>query len=146
MNNEQKEFGKQDLNNLELIIERAMSGKHIQDKFLRNLMEAEVAILYRKGLKKVLKGFEKTLNAMQADYLVSIEAGANFFETLITYAQFVQCYRFYQDEIKLVSDLLVEYYNYVFDNRLLKTLLGYERPDEDLVPYTKYGRSTDDHR
>lgn len=129
--------------NLEIIISRAMSGIHVQDKFLRSIPEFSVALVYRKGLKKILKGFEKTLLAMQADYLKAIEDGSNLFETMIMYAQFYQCYRYYSDEIKIVTNLMKEYHYYVFDNKVIKTLLGYVRPDEDLVPYTKKGRSTD---
>ena len=143
-NNKQIKSLKDVTENLEIIISRAMSGVHVQDKFLRSLPEFSVALVYRKGLKKILRGFEKTLLAMQADYLAAIEDGSNLFETMIMYTQFYQCYKYYSDEIKIVTNLMKEYYNYVFDNRVLKTLLGYVRPEEDLVPYTKKGRSTDD--
>lgn len=143
MESEKEKYTLPGLEELDLIIERAMHGKHLQDKFLRNLMEANVALLYRNGLKRIARGFKKTLDALQADYLVAVEENSGLFEKLITYAQLLQCYKFYVDEIKIVSDLLKEYYNYVFDNRVLKTLLGYERPDEDLVPYTKKGRTED---
>lgn len=129
--------------NLEVIVERAMSGIHVQDKYLKSLAEFSVALVYKKGLKKIIKGFKKTLLAMQADYLKAVEDGSNLFETMIMYAQFYQCYKYYSDEIKIVTNLMKEYHYYVFDNRVIKTLLGYVRPDEDLVPYTKKGRSTD---
>ena len=33
-----------------------------------------------------------------------------------------------------------DYHYYVFDGRVIKSLMGYKRPEEDLVPYTKHGR------
>ena len=142
-NNKQIKSLKDVTENLEVIVGRALSGVHVQDKYLKSLAEFSVALVYKKGLKKIINGFKKTLLAMQADYLKAVEDGSNLFETMIMYAQFYQCYKYYSDEIKIVTNLMKEYHYYVFDNRVIKTLLGYVRPDEDLVPYTKKGRSTD---
>ena len=127
--------------NLSVIIDRALAGVHVQDKFLKSVAEFSVAYLYRAGLKKILKGFKQSIQKCQADYLYAVSTGANVFESLIVYAQFCQCFEFYKEEIRMVTELMKEYHYYMFDGRVIKSLLGYERPEEDLVPYTKHGRS-----
>lgn len=132
--------------NLALIIDAAMSGKHIQEEFIRSIDEFNVASAYRTGLLKILKGFNQAVRHCQRDYIKSVEDGSNIFESLIIYLQFKQCQEFYKTEIKLVSDLMTEYFNYVCAGNIISTLLGVRRPEKDLVKYTKYGRPNDDRR
>lgn len=143
MENNEKHFKslKDVTENLAIIVDRALSGIHVQDKFLKSIDEFSVALLYRSGIKKILKGFKKTLIKSQEDYLSSVADGSNLFGSMIIWSQFRQCYEFYKEELRLTTELLKDYHYYMFDGKIIKSLLGYVRPEEDLVPYTKHGRS-----
>lgn len=142
MENDNKHFKslKDVTENLQVIIDRALAGIHVQDKFLKSVAEFSVALLYRSGIKKILKGFKKTLEKAQGDYIISVVNGSNLFSSMIIWAEFRQCYEFYKEELRLVTELLKDYHYYMFDGRVIKSLLGYVRPEEDLVPYDKHGR------
>lgn len=76
--------------------------------------------------------FKKLYNSTYKSYLTQVEAGNPDLETLMALKQFKICTDFYDDETKILDDMLSEYTEYILSGHVIDTLVGNIRPDEDL--------------
>jgi hypothetical protein len=85
--------------------------------------------------------FKKLYDSTYKIYIKQVELGEQDVETLMALKQFKICTEFYDDEAKIVDDMLDEYSEYIFSGHILDMLLGRIRPEEDLWDHRRRGKN-----
>ena len=129
--NNSKPVNSEEVDFLELV-HRALDSKHSNFEFLRSAQDRMSARIIRFSCATVSKMFKKLYNSTYKTYLKQVELGDQDLETLMALKQFKHCMEFYEDEAKIVDDMLDEYSEYIFSGHILDMLLGRIRPEEDL--------------
>lgn len=119
---------------LELVY-RALDSKHSNFEFLRSAQDRTSAKVVRFSYATISKMFKKLYEATYKTYLKQVELGDQDVKTLMALKQFKHCMEFYDDESKIMDDMLDEYSEYIFSGHILDMLLGRIRPEEDLYDY-----------
>ena len=117
------------------LVHRALDSKHSDFEFLRCAQDRMNAKLIRFSNLTVSKMFKKLYDSTYKTYLKQVEYGDQDVETLMALKQFKQCMEFYDDEAKIVDDMLDEYSEYIFSGHIIDSLLGRIRPDDDLYDH-----------
>lgn len=123
------------------LVHRALNSKHSNFEFLRSAQDRMGAKIIRFGYTTVSKMFKKLYNSTYKTYLKQVELGDQDIETLMALKQFKHCMEFYEDEAKIVDDMLDEYSEYLFSGHILDMLLGRIRPEEDLWDHRGRGNN-----
>ncbi len=123
------------------LIHRALDSKHSDFEFLRSAQDRTSAKIVRFSYATVSKMFKKLYNSTYKTYLKQVELGNQDIETLMALKQFKHCMEFYDDEAKIVDDMLDEYSEYLFSGHILDMLLGRLRSEEDLWDHRGRGKN-----
>lgn len=123
------------------LVHRALNSKHSNFEFLRSAQDRTSAKIVRFSYATVSKMFKKLYESTYKTYLKQVESGEQDLETLMALKQFKHCMEFYDDESKIVDDMLEEYSEYIFSGHLLDMLLGRIRPEEDLWDHRGRGNN-----
>lgn len=123
------------------LVHRALDSKHSNFEFLRSAQDRIGAKIIRFSYATVSKMFKKLYNSTYKTYLKQVETGDQNIETLMALKQFKHCMEFYEDEAKIVDDMLDEYSEYLFSGHILDMLLGRIRPEEDLWDHRGRGKN-----
>ena len=123
------------------LVHRALDSKHSNFEFLRSAQDRTSAKIVRFSYATISKMFKKLYEATYKTYLKQVELGDQDVETLMALKQFKHCMEFYDDEAKIVDDLLDEYSEYLFSGHLLDMLLGRIRSEEDLWDHRRGGNN-----
>ena len=123
------------------LVHRALNSKHSNFEFLRSAQDRTSAKIVRFSYVTVSKMFKKLYESTYKTYLKQVESGEQDLETLMALKQFKHCMEFYDDESKIVDDMLEEYSEYIFSGHLLDMLLGRIRPEEDLWDHRGRGNN-----
>ena len=123
------------------LVHRALDSKHSNFEFLRSAQDRTSAKIVRFSYATVSKMFRKLYNSTYKTYLKQVELGDQDIETLMALKQFKHCMEFYDDEAKIVDDMLDEYSEYILSGHLLDMLLGRIRPEEDLWDHRGRGNN-----
>ncbi len=121
------------------LVHRALDSKHSNFEFLRSAQDRTSAKIVRFSYATVSKMFKKLYEPTYKTYLKQVELGDQDVETLMALKQFKHCMEFYDDEAKIVDDMLDEYSEYIFSGHILDMLLGRIRPEEDLWDHRRGG-------
>lgn len=121
----------------EMLVKQALEGKQSDFEFVRNLAGLKVLNIYIRGMRKVVKSFKTTRDAMMRLYMKQVEQGKQDIELTFAVMQFTRCIEYYSKELAIAKDMRKEYKTYVMSGHLLDTLFGYTRPDSDLVDFRK---------
>ena len=138
LDNETFPVGEDEQNFLELV-HRALDSKHSNFEFLRSAQDRTSAKIVRFSYATISKMFKKLYESTYKTYLKQVEFGEQDVETLMALKQFKHCMEFYDNEAKIVDDMLEEYTEYILSGHVVDTLLGKVRPDEDLHDYRGRG-------
>ena len=122
------------------LVHRALNSNHSNFEFLRSMQDRTSAKIVRFSYATVSKMFRKVYNSTYKTYLKQVELGDQDVETLMALKQFKHCMEFYDDEAKIVDDMLDEYSEYIFSGHILDMLLGRIRPEEDLWDHRRGGK------
>lgn len=114
------------------LVHRALDSKHSNFEFLRSAQDRTSAKIVRFSYATVSKMFKKLYESTYKTYLKQVELGDQDVETLMALKQFKHCMEFYDDESKIMDDMLEEYTEYILSGHVIDTLLGKVRPDKDL--------------
>ena len=117
------------------LVHRALDSKHSDFEFLRSAHDRMSAKIVRFSYATVSKMFRKLYNSTYKTYIKQVEFGDQDVETLMALKQFKHCMEFYDDEAKIVDDMLEEYSEYIFSGHIIDSLLGRIRPDDDLYDH-----------
>ena len=123
------------------LVHRALNSKHSNFEFLRSAQDRTSAKIVRFSYATVSKMFKKLYESTYKTYLKQVELGEQDLETLMALKQFKHCMEFYDDESKIVDDMLEEYSEDIFSGHLLDMLLGRIRPEEDLWDHRGRGNN-----
>jgi hypothetical protein len=117
------------------IIDHALKGEHSAQEFIRSFGGFLVANTIRKSTNKVVHIFKKASKVAYKKYLEELEKGVDNFQLLLDHRTYNKVADFYKKEYKIALDCMDEYISYaLFSGRFTRhVLLGYERPDEDLI-------------
>ena len=121
----------------EALLIQALDGKHSDFEFVRNLTGLRILNVYIRGMRKIVRSFKETQNAIVSVYLSQVEKGIQDIGVIMAIKQFGVCTEYYQKELEIAKDMRKEYRTYVMSGHILDTLLGYTRPDNELVDYRK---------
>lgn len=123
------------------LVHRALESKHSNFEFLRSAQDRTSAKIVRFSYATVSKMFKKLYESTYKTYLKQVELGDQDVETLMALKQFKHCMEFYDDESKIMDDMLEEYTEYIFSGHVIDTLLGKVRPDKDLWDHRGRGNN-----
>jgi hypothetical protein len=123
------------------LVHRALDSKHSNFEFLRSAQDRTSAKIVRFSYATVSKMFKKLYESTYKTYLKQVELGDQDVETLMALKQFKHCMEFYDDEAKIVDDMLDEYSEYILSGHLLDMLLGRIRSEEDLWDHRGRGNN-----
>jgi negative regulator of genetic competence, sporulation and motility len=140
VDNTSKPVNSEEVDFLELV-HRALDSKHSNFEFLRSAQDRTSAKIVRFSYATVSKMFKKLYESTYKTYLKQVEFGEQDVETLMALKQFKHCMEFYDDEAKIVDDMLEEYTECILSGHVIDTLLGKVRPDEDLHDYRGRGKN-----
>ena len=114
------------------LVHRALDSKHSNFEFLRSAQDRTSAKIVRFSYATISKMFKKLYESTYKTYLKQVELGDQDVETLMALKRFKHCMEFYDDESKIMDDMLEEYTEYILSGHVIDTLLGKVRPDKDL--------------
>lgn len=134
LDNETFPVGEEEQSFLELV-HRALDSKHSNFEFLRSAQDRTSAKIVRFSYATISRMFKKLYESTYKTYLKQVELGDQDVETLMALKQFKQCMEFYDDEAKIMDDMLDEYSEYIFSGHIIDSLLGRIRPDDDLYDH-----------
>lgn len=123
------------------LVHRALDSKHSNFEFLRSGQDRTSAKIVRFSYATISKMFKKLYESTYKTYLKQVELGDQDIETLMALKQFKHCMEFYDDEAKIVDDMLDEYLEYIFSGHILDMLLGRIRPEKDLWDHRRGGNN-----
>ena len=123
------------------LVQRALALKHTNFEFIRSLDHRAGVKIIRFGYATVFKMFKKLYQATYKDYVNQIKFGGQDIQTLLALKQFKHCMEFYDDEVKILDDMLEESSEYVFSGHVLDTLMGRPRTDIDLWDHRGRGNN-----
>ena len=114
------------------LMEKALQNQKSEFQFLGSLEDMLAARQYVRGVKKVLKIFNRVEKKTFKSYLKLVDTDNTDLGVLIALKQFDQCITFYKKEMEIALDMLDEYRAYVTGGHIIDTLLGRPRHEEDL--------------
>ena len=119
------------------VLQTALSGKHREFNFLRNLTHLSNALEVRSGIKAINKTLKRLFKLMYKLYIAQVKENKQDINVVISLQQIIICIAYYKEELVIVNDMIHEYRAYVFGGHFLDTLLGKTRAEIDLVDYRK---------
>lgn len=122
---------------LQTLIDRIVKKPHSKFRFIVSWADLQYVKNFLHGCKATARMFNYAANRQFKKYLQALNNNQDITEFLFLYCQFRYYAKFYTDEYKIAEDMISEYRCYIFDYRLVKTLLGYTRPDSHLMDWRK---------
>lgn len=116
------------------LVEKAKTGKHSSLEGIRNYPTLQVALEYKKALKKVIKMFKVTKKNLCKTYIEYIKGDIDYLQVLFEYNTSAICLDFYKDELDILDAIIGEYCDYLILpwNMLKSYWWGYERDDTEI--------------
>ena len=114
------------------LIYTAEQGKHRQFQFLRSWLEySNAKRIYR--VEKLLVGsMRQSANKLFKKYCRDITTGTTEIIRLLGYCTMLNVVKFYEEELKTLNDMIVEYECYLVNGNLFDFILGSQRPEDKL--------------
>lgn len=113
------------------LVKKAELGQHHEFEFLRTISGRKAAKTVLKASKSVKQTFKDVSdNAVK----IYFDSNGRDLKALIDSERFEKCLHFYQDEEKIIKEIIYEYDCYLraFPFRWVLALLGQEREEKDL--------------
>lgn len=123
------------------LVERALTGKQSNFEFIRSWQERNAVKTYQFGIDAIIKIFTNLYKSTYKIYISQIDAGTQDLQTILALKQFTQCLHFYRREYEIASDMLDEYWEYIWSWHIIDTLVGNYRKEEDLWDHRGRGKN-----
>lgn len=120
------------------LITKALTGKHSNFEFIRNIQQFKIAKEYMKALKATAKSFHKVVKLTYKSWVKEVDELAK--QQLIFSGQiFNKCEEYYVEEFKIIKDMISEYKIYLLSGSNLfdSYVINKERADDELFDYRK---------
>lgn len=113
------------------LIDRAVSNEHSEIEKINNLNEYLVAKSLAKGLLKLAKSFSTAAIVAYKEYIDKLKVRFDDLQLLIDYRTLSLCNEFYYEEYLRVFSSIDEYRNYLSLGNLIRSIMGHDRRDDD---------------
>ena len=117
------------------IVANALENNATEFQLITRLEHRAGVKHFARGMKKIIKYFERLVKASAEAYSEGIAAGKVDVGMLMAHCQYKTCVEFYKAELATANAMLKEYRLYVMSGHLLKTLAGIPRAERDMVDY-----------
>ena len=114
------------------LIYNVESGNHRQFQYLRNFSEYRRARQLKRALAILVSSLKQNITRQFKNYCKAIEAGETDVIKLLAYSTSVRVLEFYEEELKTVNDMIIEYECYLANGNWMDFILGSYRPEEKL--------------
>ena len=114
------------------LVYNAESGNHRQFQYLRDYKEYFRARQVKRALAILVSSIDKSIGRQFKNYCKDIKIGKTDVTKLLAYSMSNRVLKFYEEELKTVDDMIIEYECYLVNGNLLDFILGSYRPDEKL--------------
>lgn len=127
---------------LNALIKKAEEGKHSEIKGLRNIESLEVAFVYRKSLKKVIKIFKQSAEELLKLYIEYLDKDIDYLNLLFESNLLEYCREYYEEELKITNSIIEEYKNYLIHpvNLIKSYIFWYNRTDDEINEISKISK------
>ena len=113
------------------LIDRAVSNDHSKVEKINNLNEYFAAKSLAKGLFKLSRSFSAAARIAYKEYIDKLKVRFDDLQLLIDYRTLSLCNEFYYEEYLRVFSSIEEYRNYLSLNNLIRSIMGHDRRDDD---------------
>lgn len=110
------------------LIHRADVGKHRQFQLLQNWTEYRNARVIRRTHKLLVSSTRSQANKLFNSYCSDIEAGKTDVIKLLAYRTLTKVLYFYEEELRILNDMIDEYECYLAVGNWLDFILSINRP------------------
>ena len=114
------------------LVYNAESGNHRQFQYLKNYKEYFRARKVKRALSILVSSIKQSLSRQLKNYCKAIEAGETDVIKLLAYSTSVKVLKFYEEELKTVNDMIVEYECYLCNGNWTDFLFGNQRLEDKL--------------
>jgi hypothetical protein len=114
------------------LIKRAELKKHRQFQFLQNWHEYSNARKIRRAHILLVASLKKSTKKLLKKYCKAIAAGNADVTQLIAYRSIKQVLSFYEEELKIISDMIEEYESYLASGNWSDFIFCTQRPLDKL--------------
>ena len=139
---DEEEFSKlsqeeQEAELLRVIMHKAFTEENSKFQFIVSWAHRRAVKEYLKGIKQIVKTFNLKIDLIQREYLEQILTDTQDINLLTAMVQILHCRDYYQRELDVVKDMLDEYRCYIHSGHLIDTIIGVQRPPQDLIDFRK---------
>ena len=114
------------------LINNARSGKHRQFQFLMSYREYSGAKQVRHALSLLVSSIRQSTTKLFKRYCKTVSAGVSDVNVLLAYCNTCQILEYYGEELKIITDMIVEYECYLVNGNWLDFILGSQRTADKL--------------
>ena len=114
------------------LVYNAESGNHRQFQYLRNYKEYFRARQVKRALAILVSSIKQSLNRQFSNYCKSVVTGKTDVLKLLAYSTSANILKFYEEELKTINDMIIEYECYLVNGNLFDFILGSYRSDDKL--------------
>jgi hypothetical protein len=114
------------------LINNARSAKHRQFQFLVNYKEYSRAKQIRRGLALLVSSIKQSTNKLFKSYCKDVASGGSDINRLLAYCTARQVLEYYEEELRIITEMVVEYECYLANGNWLDFVLGVQRPIDKL--------------
>ena len=122
---------KTQIEQIQEIVDKALSNKHSNIEKINNLNEYFAAKTFANGLYKLAASFSRSATKTYKEYINNLKKKIDVVQLLIDYRVLKQCENFYFEEYSIMLYQIDEYRDYLASNNFIKSLLGHDRRDDD---------------
>lgn len=122
--------------NFARIIQRALEGEHTKFILLKSTYDLTRAKECKKAIKAVIKILTRIQNSLPKNINMYLAKGMTDEDIFNMTCDITSAYTFYQEELKIVKNIISEFRSYVRWGHFANIILfGFERPEEDMVDW-----------
>ena len=114
------------------LIYNAERGQHRQFQYLRNYKEYFRSRQIRRALTILVSSLKQSLRRQFKNYCKAVTSGKADVIKLLAYSTSKVVLAFYEEELKIINDMIIEYECYLANGNLFDFILGTYRPAEKL--------------
>lgn len=122
---------------IDIAIRRVLENDHVENEILSSLAAYQTAKIFKKILKKLVRGFKKSARAAKRSHMIAIDLQDTTTEHIMNYRLFLRCADFYKEDIKRVNYMIKEFKTYLVSGHFFEMFSGEERKQEDMFDFTK---------
>ena len=125
------------INLLEVALTKVLKNDHVEIELISDIEAYRTAKVFKRVLKKFIKGFKKSAKAALAAHMRAIAIGDSTSEHILNYKLFLKCADFYREDYRRVGYMVAEFKTYMMSGHLFEIYSGQKRKQEDMYDYLR---------